>query len=569
MTDELRSQGMFGKQEDGGREAQIEEGAGNENKGDNGGSDKMREKGEGPNGHGLSGRKIIRKQLIDAGWIVGCLFTYQNDYNQEVYVNLDGSRAFTSIIKAYHTLRKHYKDGNGEGKFYEQGFQLIPISEMTINISREKESINEGEFEHIGEKVATTVDGVNRKVNKETLGSGTTGNKQKKGKTRRKWPLVEEGEDDGTTPYKVSNQKQKNTKTKRRRQAPLVYNYEIDSDASSEEDLYEPYKGKRTVFSWMIDLGTFQENSKMLPSGVWLCTYCRCKFCGLLGKSTNVVETTRVERMEVLNHKSCAEANIVDFKDAFLCGNRSCQELSERLEMLLGFKHEMEDGFSWSFIRRSNINYHDNQIKPQVVECNSKLAIALSIFDECFEPSIDYKCKINMMQSMIYGCGSNFARVDCKGFFTAILEKGDEMISVATIRIHGNQVAEMPFVGTREMYRKQGMCRRLLNAIEMGLSFLNLELLVIPANSSTVETWTSGLGFEPLESESKEIMKNQNLLHFTSSVLLQKRIPKYTFSDQDMSSKQGQLSFLTRAKLCFGCGSSFTVLLLEEYGDEK
>ncbi|KAL5059592.1 hypothetical protein RYX36_031196, partial [Vicia faba] len=257
-----------------------------------------------------------------------------------------------------------------------------------------------------------------------------------------------------------------------------------------------------------------------LPSGDWHCIFCCCKFCGLFAenKKQNTIYNRNYGCVLLTYHETCLEANndeTIHFNRASVCG-KTCQEIFERFEILLRGKHDVGNGFYVTLFCKS----HD------IGWSGSKIDMALSIMYECFQPTfVNHNGnQIDMIPNILSSSWSSSLAINYAGFFTVLLEEGGHAISVATVRIHENQYAEMPFIGTRFMYRKRGMCHRLMNAIELMLSYLNVEMLIIPSAQEVLHTWISCFGFEPLDMTTKNLIKNKNVVKFFGVEMLQKRI---------------------------------------------
>ncbi|KAI3514050.1 hypothetical protein L1887_12366 [Cichorium endivia] len=272
---------------------------------------------------------------------------------------------------------------------------------------------------------------------------------------------------------------------------------------------------------------------KEVPEGDWFCPSCRCRICNENKFNDDCEENTddnilNCEQCERRYHIGCLKR-----KEGFLklesypqvnwfCSLR-CEEIFMGINKLLGKPIPVgRDDLTWTILKHKKPD--DTVNMEEITESYSKLNIAISVMHECFEPVKEPRTQRDIVEDVVFCRWSDLNRLNFKGFYTVLLEKDDELVSAATIRIYGEKVAELPLIGTRFRFRRRGMCHALMNELEKKLVELGVERLVLPAVPSVVDTWTTSFGFSIMTDLEKLEFLGYTFLDFQGTQMCQKRL---------------------------------------------
>nr|XP_027126710.1 increased DNA methylation 1-like [Coffea arabica] len=132
------------------------------------------------------------------------------------------------------------------------------------------------------------------------------------------------------------------------------------------------------------------------------------------------------------------------------------------------------------------------------------------------------RTKRDLVEDVIFSRWSELNRLNFQGFYTVVLERDDDLITVATVRVYGEKVAEIPLVATRFQYRRLGMCRIMMNELEKKLIELGVQRLVLPAVPSVLSTWETSFGFSRITESERLNFLDCTFLDFQGSHMCQK-----------------------------------------------
>lgn len=273
---------------------------------------------------------------------------------------------------------------------------------------------------------------------------------------------------------------------------------------------------------------------EVIPNGDWFCPSCSCVICG-----KRQYEHSHSKDEEIISichqcehnfHMGCLRKSrgLIKSKNSenkWFCSDR-CELVCHHLHQLLGRSLPLgRDSLTCKLLKPSYQNPSDSDKIEALMENQKKLLVALEIMHECFEPIKEASTRRDLFEEVMMNQESDLKRLNFQGFYTIVLQRNEEVISVANFRVHG-KLAEMPIVATRPQYQKNGMCRLLMNVLERLLVALGVEKLVLPAIPDSLNMWVSKFGFSKMTDSEKLGYLNYTFLDFQDAIRCQKSLKK-------------------------------------------
>lgn len=256
-----------------------------------------------------------------------------------------------------------------------------------------------------------------------------------------------------------------------------------------------------------------------VPDGKWFCPSCCCGIC-YIGNSNNrnFLICRQCDQKYHLGCFSVSKGMEISPNpwEIWFCGH-SCENIYFGLRKLVGKPIPSGNNLTWTLL---NSEVFSDNLNASA-ENHSKLSVALEVMHECFEPAKDLYTGRDLVEDVIFSRESELKRLNFKEFHTVILEENDEMVSVATVRVH-DSVAEIPFVATRFSHRRRGMCRVLMDELEKNLVNLGVQKLILPALPGVVDTWTNNFGFSHMTEKERSELLRYTFLDFQETIMCQK-----------------------------------------------
>lgn len=243
----------------------------------------VREERRGRRGGGTEKQRLrekIKGMLTDAGWTIDYKPRRNQSYLDAVYVNPSGT-AYWSIIKAYDALRKQLKDEEIDARPRKDTAAVASVSEDVVNKLARKAKKTQTEMTKRWKKVSSGSDSENESdgddgggayttTHEERIGSSVKlgGKSTKKGRNGTDWDDLHSKSkrslyyNDSKPSSGLDSHYLHERKSKKIGRCTLLVRSSKD-EKNRAIDGFNPYSGKRTLLSWLIESGVVQLRQKV------------------------------------------------------------------------------------------------------------------------------------------------------------------------------------------------------------------------------------------------------------------------------------------------------------------